>query len=148
MKPGPTRLTFSPVTVTTHQQQLLDDLLIIEDSQERLGAVVDRAKRLAPLPAAEKTEQNRVTGCISQVWVLGDFRDGRCYFRCDADGPLVKGLVAFLCEFYSGATPAETTASPANPIESLGLLRNLSPTRVNGLAAVRARIRELAQTMI
>ncbi len=126
----------------------MDDLLFIEDSQERLSAVVDKAKRLPPLPAADRTEENRVTGCISQVWVLGELRDGRCYFRCDADGPLVKGLVAFLCEFYSGATPAEITASTADPIESLGLLRNLSPTRVNGLAAVRTRIRALAAKMV
>jgi cysteine desulfuration protein SufE len=59
----------------------------------------------------------------------------------------VKGLVAFLCDFYSGAAPAEIAANDANPIESLGLMRNLSPTRVNGLAAVRARIRELAGNM-
>ena len=135
------------MTPTDHQQQLLDDLLFIEDSQERLGAMVDRAKRLPPLPAADKTEQNRVTGCISQVWVLGELRDGHGCFRCDADGPLVKGLVAFLCEFYSGATPAEIAGSTTDPIEALGLLRNLSPTRVNGLTAVRARIRELARTM-
>jgi cysteine desulfuration protein SufE len=136
------------VTFTHHQQQLLDDFAIIEDSQERLGAVVDRAKRLAPLPAAEKTEEQRVAGCISQVWVMGELRDGCCFFRCDAEGPLVRGLVAFLCEFYSGATPTEITASTVNPLEMLGLMRNLSPTRVNGLSAVRVRIRELAAGMI
>jgi len=134
--------------ITAAQQQLVDDFALIEDVQERLGAVVDRAKRLPPLPAADKSEQNRVQGCVSQVWVVGELRDGRCFFRCDADGPLVKGLVAFLCEFFSGATPAEIAASDASPIESLGLMRNLSPTRVNGLAAVRARIRELAKTPI
>ena len=136
------------VTLAPHQQQLLDDYLLIEDSQERLGAVVDRAKRLTPLPAAERNDQTRVTGCISQVWVVGELRDGRCFFRCDADGPLVKGLVAFLCEFFSGATPPEIAANTADPLETLGLMRNLSPTRVNGLAAVRARISELAQTMV
>ena len=93
------------MTFADRQQQLLDDFAIIEDAQERLGAVIDRAKRLPPLPAADRTEQNRVTGCVSQVWVLGERRDGRCYFRCDADGPLVKGLVAFLCEFFSAPHP-------------------------------------------
>jgi cysteine desulfuration protein SufE len=135
------------VTLAERQQQLVDDLLIIEDSQERLGAVVDRAKRLPPLPAADRTEPNRVTGCVSQVWVVGELRDDRCFFRCDADGPLVKGLVAFLCEFYSGATPREIAESESDPLEALGLMRNLSPTRVNGLGAVRARIRELAERM-
>jgi len=135
------------VTSAERQQQLVVDLAIIEDMQERLGAVVDRAKRLPPLPAAERTGQNRVSGCVSQVWVIGERRDGRCVFRCDADGPLVKGLVAFLCEFSSGATPADIAAGTADPLETLGLMRNLSPTRVNGLAAVRTRIRELAAAM-
>jgi cysteine desulfuration protein SufE len=135
------------VNLADRQQQLVDDLLIIEDSQERLGAVVDRAKRLPPLPATDRAEQNRVMGCISQVWVIGELHDGRCEFRCDADGPLVKGLVAFLCEFFTGATPAEIAASDADPLEALGLMRNLSPTRHNGLAAVRGRIRELAASM-
>jgi cysteine desulfuration protein SufE len=135
------------VNLAGKQQQLVDDLAIIEDPQERLGAVVDRAKRLAPLPDADRTEDHRVRGCVSQVWVLGELRDDRCFFRCDADGPLVKGLVAFLCEFFSGATPAEIAASNVDPLEALGLMRNLSPTRHNGLAAVRARIRELAAAM-
>jgi cysteine desulfuration protein SufE len=135
------------VNLAEKQQQLVDDLAIIEDPQERLGAVVDRAKRLAPLPEADRTESHRVHGCISQVWVVGELCDGRCQFRCDADGPLVKGLVAFLCEFYSGAMPAEIAASNADPLEAVGLMRNLSPTRHNGLAAVRARIRELAAGM-
>ena len=135
------------MTLTEKQQQLTSDLAIIEDPQERLGAVIDRAKRLPVLPAAERTEEHRVRGCVSQVWVLGELRDGACQFRCDADGPLVRGLVAFLCEFFSGGTPAEIAASNADPLEALGLMRNLSPTRHNGLAAVRARIRELAEIM-
>ena len=136
------------MTLAEKQTQLTDDLAIIEDPQERLAAVVDRAKRLPPLPAADRTEAARVRGCVSQVWLLGEIRDGHCQFRCDADGPLVRGLVAFLCEFFNGATPAEITASDADPLEALGLMRNLSPTRHNGLAAVRTRIRELAATMV
>ena len=126
----------------------MDDFAIIEDAQERLSAVIDRAKRLVPLPTADRTEDHRVRGCVSQVWVLGELRDGRCFFRCDADGPLVKGLVAFLCEYFSGATPTEIVANDTDPLEALGLMRNLSPTRHHGLAAVRARIRELAANMV
>ena len=126
----------------------MDDFAIIEDAQERLSAVIDRAKRLVPLPTADRSEDHRVRGCVSQVWVLGELRDGRCFFRCDADGPLVKGLVAFLCEYFSGATPTEIVANDTDPLEALGLMRNLSPTRHHGLAAVRARIRELAANMV
>lgn len=135
------------MTLSEKQQQLTDDLAVIEDLQERLGAVIDRAKRLAPLPASERTQENRVPGCVSQVWLTGRLRDGRCEFHVDAEGPLVRGLVAFLCEYFNGGTPAEIAASNGDPLESLGLLRNMSPTRRIGFAAVRARIHELAARM-
>ena len=143
-----TRFTVPRVTLAEKQQQLVDDLAIIPDPQERLGAVVDRARRLAPLPEADRTDVHRVRGCISQVWLVGDLRDGRLYFRCDADGPLVKGLVHLLATFFSDATPAEIAVSDADPLAALDLIRNLSPTRRNGLTAVRARIRELAEKII
>ncbi len=107
------------MTPVERQQQLVDDLAIIEDSQERLGAVVDRAKRLPPLPAADRSEQNRVTGCVSQVWVMGELRDGRCFFRCDADGPLVKGLVAFCANFTVAPSPPRSL--PMRPTRSRSL---------------------------
>lgn len=131
--------------MTSAQRQLLDDFLLIENAQERLAAVVDRARRLAPLPAELRTEAQRVTGCISQVWLVAELRDGRGHFRCDADGPLVKGLVAFLCAYHEGATRAEIVSDDADPLAELGLLDNLSPTRRNGLAAVQATIRDFAE---
>lgn len=131
---------------TAAQQQLLEDYGLIENLQERLSAVVDRARRLPPLPETERTEARRVHGCISQVWVVAELREGRCHFRCDADGPLVKGLVAFLCAYSEGTTPAELLADDTDPIAELGLLDNLSPTRRNGLAAVRIALRAFAQS--
>lgn len=132
------------MTLAEKQQQLIDDYAIIDDPQERLAAVVDQARRRPPLPEAGRTEANRVKGCVSLAWVAGEMRDGRCHFRCDADSPLVRGLLVLLCDFYSGATPAEVVATEPGLIERLGLNRNLSPTRLNGLRSVRARIRDFA----
>jgi cysteine desulfuration protein SufE len=125
--------------------QLADDLTIIDDPQERLGAVVDRAKKLPPLTDAERTDAHRVRGCVSLVYLVGEVRDGRCHFRCEADGPIVRGLVALLCNFYSGATPAEIAAFAPDPLKTLDLAKNLSPTRRNGLASARATIRAFAE---
>jgi cysteine desulfuration protein SufE len=133
------------VTLAEKQQQLIDDLLIIDDAQERLAVIVDRAKKYPPLAAHERTDAQLVRGCISRVHLVGTLPDGRCQFRVDADSPLVLGLVALLCEFFNGGTPAEVSASEADPLAALGLTRNLSPTRQNGLAAVRAAIRAFAE---
>ena len=132
------------MSLAEKQQQLVADYAIIDDPQERLAAVVDQARRRPLLPEAERTETNRVKGCVSLAWVVGEVREGRCHFRCDADSPLVRGLLVLLCDFYSGATPAEVAATEPALIEQLGLERNLSPTRLNGLRSVRARIRDFA----
>lgn len=117
---------------------------MLHDPQERLALIVDRAKRAAPLGAHERTEANRVRGCVSVVWLVGEIRDGVCHFRADAESPVVRGLVLLLCEFFSGFAPALIAGSDADPLDALELTKNLSPTRRNGLAAARAAIRAFA----
>ena len=134
------------VTLDEKLRQQVEDLAIIDDPQERLAHVVDRARRISPLPAAERIDAHRVRGCVSIVWLVGELRDGRCVFRFDADSPIVRGLLALLCEFFSGFSPAEVAASHLDPLEALGLLTNLSPTRRNGLAAALKAIRTFAET--
>lgn len=132
------------MTVAERQQQMLADLLLIEDAQERLAAIVDRARpRLAP-SRAEHIDAHRVRGCVSPVWLVGESREGRCHFRSDAESPLVRGLVALLCDLYSDAEPQDILAQEPALLEQLGLTRTLSPTRLNGLRSVRANIREFA----
>lgn len=136
------------VTLAEKQRRLLDDYQVIPDPQERLAAIVDRARRMPPLPKSERTESNRVKGCVSQAWLVGELREGACHFRADADSPLVRGLLALLCDFYNGAAPADVAATEPTLLEQLGLAGMISPTRLNGLRSVRAKIREfaLAQT--
>lgn len=126
--------------------QLAEDLAPFDDVQERLGYLVDRAKRVPPLAANERIDAHRVRGCVSVVWLVGEVRDGRCGFRFDADSPIVRGLLALLCEFYQGSPPAEIAACEVDPLEALGLLQSLSPTRRNGLTSARATIRTFART--
>lgn len=127
-------------------QQLAADLSVFDDPQERLGLLVERTKRLPSLPPQERTEQNRVRGCVSVVWLLGEARAGRGYFRSDAESPIVRALVASLCDFFSGALLTEIAAYDSDPLDALDVTRNLSPTRRHGLAAARKAIREFART--
>jgi cysteine desulfuration protein SufE len=127
------------------QQQLIAKWRLIEDPQERLAAIVARAKKW-PSPAAEdRTDATQVPGCVSRVWLVGDLENGRCRFRMDADSPLVKGLVALLCELYDGELPEEIVNVKPDLLDALGLTRQLSPTRLNGLASVRRAIRAFAK---
>ena len=132
------------MTLVEKQKQLVDDYAIIPDFQERLAAVVDRARRRPAFSGAERTEAHRIKGCVSQAWLVGEVRDGRCHFRSDSDSPLVRGLLELLCDFYSDAPPVEIADTEPALFEELGLARHLSPTRLNGLKSAGAKIRGYA----
>jgi cysteine desulfuration protein SufE len=132
------------VTLPEKQQSIIDDLSVIENVQERLGVVVDRARARASLAATERTDANRVRGCVSLAWIVGELREGRCHFRSDADSPLVRGLLTLMCDFYTDASPAEVASVEPKLFEELGLTHSLSPTRQNGLRSVREKIRDFA----
>lgn len=132
------------VTLAEKQRQLIDDLLILPDAQERLSAIVDRVKNRPPLPQVERIEANRIKGCVSLAWIVGEHRAGRCHFRSDADSPLVRGLLALLTDFYSDALPADILTTEPALITELGLDRVISPTRLNGLRSACAHLRQIA----
>jgi len=114
--------------------------------QERLSAVVDRTRRLPHLSPNERTPGNRVPGCVSSVWLIGEMHDNHLRFRADADSPVVRGLVGLLADFASGQTPADLLTEQLDPLDLLDLKRSLSPTRRHGLEAVTKAILRFAQT--
>jgi cysteine desulfuration protein SufE len=133
----------------THLDTKLADLVatfaVLTDSQERMALAADWGRRMKPLPPSERLDVHRVRGCVSPVWLVGELLDGRCFFRAEAESPVVRGLLALLCEFYAGVSPREIAACTIDPLERLELLRNLSPTRRNGLASARACIQAFAR---
>lgn len=129
------------------QQSLIDDLNIIHDPHERLNAVVMRGHAMK-LDEACKTEANLVPGCVSRVWLHGELVGGRTRFICDAESPMVKGLAALLCELYTDADPAEAAVVEPRVWEACGFTKMLSPTRLNGLANMRLKIRAMADQFL
>lgn len=129
------------------QQSLIDDLNIIHDPHERLNAVVSRVHALK-LDEIHKTEANLVPGCVSRVWLCGELVNGRTRYICDAESPMVKGLAALLCELYTDADPDEAAMVEPRVWEACGFTKMLSPTRLNGLANMRIRIRTMANHFI
>lgn len=132
------------MTVAQNEQLILDDYLFIENPQERLGAIVDSTRHLPHFPEHDRTEANHVPGCTSKVWLTATEEADRWTFDSDCDSPLVRALVHLLCRAYTGVSTAEAATAKSTVLEQLGVTRNLTPTRLNGLAAVRERIAALA----
>jgi cysteine desulfuration protein SufE len=88
-----------------------------------------------------QTEENKVRGCQSNVWLVSSFNEGKIFLQGDSDALIVKGLVALVLRVLSGKTPDEILNTQLSFIERLGMQSNLSPTRNNGLAAMIKQIK-------
>lgn len=126
------------------QQAIVDSFTLLEDWTDRYQYIIDLGRQLPPLPEEFKTEEYRLKGCQSQVWIVTDFVDGRLEFRAISDSAIVSGLIALLLRVYSGRTPAEIIATPPDFIAAIQLEDHLSPTRSNGLHAMVQQIRQMA----
>ncbi|MDF9827423.1 cysteine desulfuration protein SufE [Ereboglobus sp. PH5-10] len=137
------------MTLAEKQQRLIDDFLIIPDPQERLAAVVAHATRAPALDPAGRIDANHVPGCVSTVWLVVELDPvtRRLRVRADAESPLVKGLVALICELHDDTDPADAATFQPELLEKLHLAQNLSPTRRAGLLAVQKRIKEKAERL-
>jgi len=107
----------------------------VPDPMARYKQLLFYAAKLPGLPEDLRTPENKVEGCVSQVWVVPELREedgGRVYWRADSDSQLTKGLAALLVTGLSGCTPAEILSVTPEFIEALGLKQSLTPSRNNG----------------
>lgn len=139
---------WSEMGVTENERALEEELALFPDPHERLAHLVDRAGRRPSVPEAERIDAARVTGCVSRVWLTGELVNGRCRFQVAADSPMVLGLVRLLCDVYEGVPPEEVAAHDSEILTRTGLDRQISPTRLHGLAHARARVRAIAADMV
>ncbi|MGR8950183.1 MAG: SufE family protein [Gammaproteobacteria bacterium] len=126
------------------QEEIVDSFSIFDDWTDRYQYIIDLGKGLEDLPSELKTEDNRLKGCQSQVWIITEQRDGRLFFKAISDSSIVSGLIALMLKVYSGRKPADIIASPPDFITQIELDDHLSPTRSNGLHALIQQIRQFA----
>jgi cysteine desulfuration protein SufE len=142
--------TIFPLETTPADAQLAiqDEFAFFSDWSERYQYLIDLGRKLPAFPEEWKTEEHRLLGCQSMVWIVpqGDAR--RLDFHAVSDSAIVSGLIYLALRVYSGRSAAEIIATDADYIASIGLAKHLSPTRNNGLAALLAFIRETAQQQL
>ena len=136
--------------IDTALTDLADEFELLGDWEERYRYVIELGKDLEPLTDAERSEDNKVRGCASQVWLVTEPQaDGTLKFRGDSDAHIVSGLVAIMLRLYSGRTPADIAAFDAKgAMDKLGLSEALSSQRSNGLKSMVARIQHDANVRL
>lgn len=125
----------------TRISQIQADLEFMSDWEEKFTYIIDLGRGLEKLTPEEMSETNKVRGCVSQVWLISDYKNGRLYFRGASDSTLVQGLVAVLIGIYSGLKPSEIIENPPEKaLEILELKEAVTPNRANGLKSMAAKI--------
>ncbi|MBO9552064.1 SufE family protein [Pseudomonas sp.] len=115
--------------------------------EQRARLLMQWGDRLEPLSEAEKSESNRVHGCESLVWLVAELDEGQWHFKASSDARLLRGLLALLLARVQGLASGELAGLDLREwFTQLGLERQLSPSRSNGLHAVLLRMAELATT--
>lgn len=132
-------------------EQLVDDFSLFDSWEDRYRYLIDLGRKLPPLREEDKTEENRVRGCQSNVWLVAHPAANNPHaleFDADSDAHIVKGLIALLRQVYSGQPARDILSFDADQFfDSLGLSQHLSMGRRNGLSEMVKRIRNHAAAL-
>jgi cysteine desulfuration protein SufE len=131
-------------SIAETERELVEEFALFDDWIDRYQYIIDLGRQLPAFPESEKTEEQKIKGCQSQVWLVTRVVGDRLDFQAVSDSAIVSGLIAILMRIYSGRPAREILATPPGFIKAIGLDQHLSPTRSNGLHAMLAAIRNAA----
>jgi len=126
------------------QLDIAEEFAFFGDWTERYQYLIDLGKQLPTFPEASKTEEHRVHGCQSMVWLVPSGDAAKMHFEAISDSAIVSGLIALVLRVYSDRSAQEIVATEPEFIATIGLAKHLSPTRSNGLAAMLAKLKGYA----
>ncbi len=133
----------------TSIEELVEDFGLFDDWQDRYRYIIDLGRKLPALDDQFRTETYKVSGCMSQVWMVPRLTDdppGRIEFDADSDAHIVKGLIALLRRIYVGRSPEEVLAIDIEDVFArIGLAEHLSPGRRNGFFSMVERLKASAR---
>ena len=127
------------------QAAIAEEFAFFGDWSERYQYLIDLGRKLPPFPDEWKTEENRLQGCQSMVWIVARGSAADLEFDAISDSAIVSGLAYLALRVYSGRPATEIVATAPHYIADIGLAKHLSPTRSNGLTALLGFMQDTAR---
>jgi cysteine desulfuration protein SufE len=121
-----------------------EDFKLLDNWLDRYQYIIDLGKQLELYPEEYKTDDYKVRGCQSQVWLYMKQNGDKLHFIATSDAAIVCGLIYLLLQIYNDLSCEEIINRQPDFITQLGLDKHLSPTRKNGLHAMVQRIKQMA----
>lgn len=138
------------MSIETRAGDIRDEFDFLDDWEARYAHIIDLGRANPPLDEYERSEETRVRGCASQVWMVSKpLENARLEVRAESDAMIVSGLIALLVRLYSGATHTDILSFDApGLLEEIGVSGALTAQRSNGLASMLARIKHDAEALV
>jgi len=132
------------LSIAETEKEIIEEFALFDSWDDKYEYIIDLGKRLPPLDSKYKTDENRVRGCQSTVWLVADFRDGKLFYEAESDAMIVKGLISMLIRVLSGRTPDEIIEAKLDFIREIGMTTHLAQTRSNGLLSMVKQMKHYA----
>ena len=128
--------------------ELINNFEFLDGWEDKYRYIIELGEKLSPLAAEFHTEEWKVRGCQSQVWLVPQIQDGKISFSGDSDAMIVKVLIAIVLMIYNHKSPTEIKSIAVDDIfAKLGLEEHLSPSRRNGLISMTEKIKHYAEAL-
>lgn len=126
-------------------EELLENFELFDTWEDRYRYLIDLGKTLDPMPEEHKTAENKVHGCLSQVWLVKNSSEESLSFLADSDSAIVRGLIAIVMVLFNGQPKERAANIDAVAIfDQIGFGSHISMNRRNGFAAMVQKVRALA----
>jgi len=132
------------MSIEKKQKDIIEEFQIFDDWMDKYAYLVDLGNELDSLNADEKSDENLINGCQSNVWIAAELKDGKMHFKADSDAIITKGIASLLLRVFENEKPEDIVDADLHFIDEIGLHQHLSPTRSNGLLAMVKRIKAYA----
>jgi len=134
-------------TIESRATELEHEFALFDDWMDKYQYLIDLGNEVPVIDAAYRTDDYRISGCQSQVWLHAEADEGKVRFTADSDAQITKGLISILLRVLNNQ-PAEAVAvADLGFLDRIGMQEHLSPTRKNGLDSMIRQIKLYAATL-
>jgi cysteine desulfuration protein SufE len=137
-------MMYPEMNIAETEREIVEEFALFDSWDDKYEYIIDLGKRLPPFDVKYKTDENRVRGCQSSVWLVADYREGKLFFQADSDAMIVKGLISMLVRVLSGRTPDQIIEAKMDFIREIGMTTHLAQTRSNGLLSMVKQMKHYA----
>ena len=127
---------------------LVDKLKNSEDPKRKYEYILWLGKKLEEPDSNILVPENKVKGCVSEVFVKASIHEGKLYWQGYSDALITKGLLAFLINGLNELTPKEVVKINKKFLEETGLKASLTPSRSNGFLNILLKMQSQANEFL